>query len=136
MLQDPIFYLIYRYLGYDNERSLAMHLIQDARMTAESLKRPSGFDLRNYDEDGRFGVQTEWKIRHTFDVAAEEGLSVIEAPLSGDQEVVALDGSYRISATVVETLMLERWLREYCELTKNVQRRSIDVSQDHGARNG
>lgn len=49
MLQGTIFYLIYPYLGYDNERSLAMHLIQDARMTAESLKRPSGFDLRNYD---------------------------------------------------------------------------------------
>jgi predicted DNA-binding transcriptional regulator YafY len=135
--QGPTLYLVCRYAGYDNERSLAMHRIEGARMTTESFKRPSGFDLRKYDEDGRFGVQTGNKIRLTFDIAAEEGLSLIEAPLSVDQEVVALpDGGYRISATVVETLMLERWLRGYGESISNVQRQLVDVPQDRGARHG
>lgn len=135
--QGPILYLVCRYRGYDNERSLAMHRIQGARMTTESFKRPAGFDLRKYDEDGRFGVQTGNRIRLTFDIAAEEGLSLIEAPLSADQEVVELpEGGYRISVTVMETLMLERWLRGYGESIKNVQRRSMDVSQDLGTRNG
>lgn len=124
--QGPILYLVCRYAGYDNERSLAMHRIQSARMTTEIFRRPSGFDLRKYDEDGRFGVQTGNKIRLTFEIAAEEGLSLIEAPLSADQEVVVLpDGGYRISATVVETLMLERWLRGYGDAITNVQRASL-----------
>jgi predicted DNA-binding transcriptional regulator YafY len=132
--QGPILYLVCRYRGYDNERSLAMHRIQGARMTTERFKRPSGFDLRKYDEDGRFGVQTGNIVRLTFEIAAEEGLSLIEAPLSADQEVVALpDGGYRISATVVETLMLERWLRGYGNSIKNVERRSADGSPDLGA---
>lgn len=132
--QGPILYLVCRYAGYDNERSLAMHRIQGARMTTESFKRPAGFDLRKYDEDGRFGVQTGNRIRLTFEIAAEEGLSLIEAPLSADQEVVVLpNGGYRISATVVETLMLERWLRGYGEAIRNVQRRSMDASKNLGA---
>lgn len=132
--QGPILYLVCRYRGYDNERSLAMHRIQAARMTTEGFKRPAGFDLRKYDEDGRFGVQIGKRIRLTFDIAADEGLSLIEAPLSVDQEVVALpDGRYRISATVVETLMLERWLRGYGAAITNVHRRSMDESQDDGA---
>ena len=132
--QGPILYLVCRYRGYDNERSLAMHRIQDARMTTDGFERPAGFDLRKYDEDGRFGVQTGKRIRLTFDIASDEGLSLIEAPLSADQDVVALpDGGYRISATVVETLMLERWLRGYGEAITDVHRRSMDESQDHGA---
>ena len=95
-------------------------------MTTERFKRPSEFDLRKYDEDGRFGVQTGNRIRLTFDIAAEEGLSLMEAPLSADQEVVTLpDGGYRISATVVETLMLERWLRGYGAAITDVQRSSL-----------
>lgn len=135
--QGPFLYLVCRYRGYDNERSLAMHRIQAARMTAEGFKRPSEFDLRKYDEDGRFGVQTGKRIRLTIDIAAEEALSLIEAPLSADQDVVALpDGSYRISATVVETLMLERWLRGYGEAIKSIHRHSIEDPQYLGSGNG
>ncbi|GAB3739920.1 hypothetical protein GCM10028794_24060 [Silanimonas algicola] len=126
--QGPILYLVCRYRGYDNERSLAMHRIQGARMTTDGFKRPAGFDLRKYDEDGRFGVQTGKRIRLTFDIAADEALSLIEAPLSVDQEVVALpDGGYRISATVVETLMLDRWLRGYGDAITNVRRAPVDL---------
>lgn len=95
-------------------------------MTTEGFKRPGGFDLRKYDEDGRFGVQIGKRIRLTFDIAADEGLSLIEAPLSADQDVVALpDGGYRISGTVVETLVLERWLRGYGDAIREITRTPV-----------
>lgn len=125
--QGQCLYLVCRYRGYGNERSLAMHRIIDARMSGESFNRPINFDLKKYDDDGSFGLRTGKKIRLTFDISPEEGLSLLESPLSKDQESKQLDGgTYRISATVTETLVLERWLRGYGQAIRNVLRQPLD----------
>ena len=56
--QGPRLYLVCRFDGYENERSLAMHRILSASATSFSFERPKDFNLKQYDDDGRFGYTT------------------------------------------------------------------------------
>lgn len=114
--QGPRLYLVCRYRGYDNERSLALHRILSATMSTLSFERPKDFDLEKYDDDGRFGFGEGERVRLTFRIEREAGLHLLETPLSNDQELVELDdGLLEVSATVVDSAMLEWWLRGFGE---------------------
>jgi predicted DNA-binding transcriptional regulator YafY len=130
--QGPRLYLVCRYRGYDNERNLALHRILSAMMLMESFERPRDFDLRKYDEDGRFGFGEGRRIRLTFHIEREYGQHLLETPLSADQTVEELaDGTLKISATVVDSQMLEWWLRGFGKAVSHIERRS---AVDHSAR--
>lgn len=111
--QGPRLYLVARYRGFDNERSLALHRMLKAEMTAETFERPRDFDLARYDGDGRFGFGEGKRIELVFRITRADGLHLTEAPLSTDQRVVEVDGGYEISATVVESAQLRWWLRGF-----------------------
>ena len=51
--QGPRLYLVCRFEGFDNERSLALHRIISAEASTMSFQRPPEFDLKKYDDDGR-----------------------------------------------------------------------------------
>lgn len=124
--QGPRLYLVGRYRGFDNERNLALHRIHRAEVSNLGFDRPTGFDLQQYDDDGRFGFGEGQKIRLSFCIDAAAGLHLRESPLSSDQRVAeGKDGSLRISATVVDSIMLERWLRGFGESVWNVRRSPI-----------
>ncbi|MBP7544944.1 MAG: WYL domain-containing protein, partial [Acidovorax sp.] len=53
--QGPRLYLVCRYEGFDNERSLALHRIRKAQASTLGFERPTNFDFQRYDDDGRFG---------------------------------------------------------------------------------
>ena len=44
--QGERLYLVCRFEGYDNERSLALHRIQSARVSMATFERPRDFDLK------------------------------------------------------------------------------------------
>lgn len=111
--QGPRLYLVCRFEGYDNERSLALHRFISATATAFTFERPANFDLQTYDDDGRFGVGNGLRVKLKFTVAKGAGLQLLETPLSMDQTVEELADAYVISATVVETRLLHRWLRGF-----------------------
>jgi predicted DNA-binding transcriptional regulator YafY len=111
--QGPRMYLVCRYEGFDNERSLAMHRIVSATASTLTFERPKGFSLKKYDDDGRFGFGNGKKIRLSFRIDKDAGLHVVECPLSEDQQVIELDDSYEITATVVDSEMLDWWLRGF-----------------------
>lgn len=113
--QGPRLYLVCRFLGYDNERSLALHRITSARATARDFERPKEFDLRKYDDDGRFGFGEGQRICLTFRITKAAGRHLLESPLSVDQQVVELADAYEITATVVDSKWLWRWLRGFGE---------------------
>ncbi|MEN7528643.1 WYL domain-containing protein [Cupriavidus sp. DL-D2] len=115
-------YLVCRYEGYENERSLALHRISSAQASTLSFERPKNFDLQKYDADGRFGFGEGKRIRLTFRIDKEAGLHLLESPLSMDQEVREIGGQFEIHATVVETAQLEWWLRGFGNQVSDVRR--------------
>ncbi|TSA56932.1 MAG: WYL domain-containing protein [Methylophilaceae bacterium] len=120
--QGPRMYLVCRFDGYDNERSLAMHRILSARTLILAFERPKDFNLKQYDDDGRFGYGDGKHIRLSFQIEKEAGLHLLESPLSVDQQVVELDDAYEITATVVDSAMLEWWLRGFGESVTKIGR--------------
>lgn len=123
--QGPRLYLVCRFTGYDNERSLALHRITSAQASSFTFERPKDFDLEQYDNDGRFGFGEGKRIRLTFRIDREAGFHLLESPLSDDQQAKELDNGYEISATVVHTAMLEWWLRGFGDAVHGVIRQVI-----------
>jgi len=120
--QGPRLYLVCRYKGYDNERSLALHRILSAELSTLTFKRPKEFDLKKYDDDGRFGYGEGKKIRLTFSIERDAGLHLLETPLSTDQQVVELDDHWlEITATAVDTSMLDWWLNGFGDAVAEVR---------------
>jgi predicted DNA-binding transcriptional regulator YafY len=103
-------YLVCRFEGYENERSLALHRFVNAESGTMKFTRPANFDLSRYDDDGRFGFGEGERVKLSFNISKAAGYHLLEAKLSGDQEVEETKDCYRISATVVDTAMLDRWL--------------------------
>ncbi len=111
--QGPRLYLVCRYEGFDNERSLAMHRILKAEMRAAEFRRPADFKLDRYDDDGRFGFGEGKRIQLVFRIEKEAGRHLMETPLSADQEVRNLEDALEIAATVVDSAQLKWWLRGF-----------------------
>lgn len=121
--QGPRLYLVCRYRGYDNERNLALHRILSAENSTLTFERPKEFDLKRYDDDGRFGFGDGEKVRLTFVIEHDAGLHLLESPLSSDQQVHELaSGKLEIMATVIDSAMLDRWLRGFGGAITNVRK--------------
>jgi len=124
-LQGPRLYLICRFKDYDNERSLALHRIISAQASTFSFERPKDFDLEKYDNDGRFGYGTGQRIKLSFKIDKEAGYHLLESLLSTDQQVQELDDIYEISATVVDTAMLDWWLRGFGDAVSEIRKKHV-----------
>lgn len=118
-------YLVCRFKGYDNERSLAMNRINSAKATTFTFQRPKDFDLEQYDNDGRFGFGEGRRIRLSFQIDKEAGFHLLESRLSEDQKVTELEDSYKIIATVVDTAQLDWWLRGFGDQVTDVRKRTL-----------
>lgn len=123
--QGPRMYLVCRFDGHDNERCLALHRFVSAKTSTLTFERPKDFDLKQFDDDGRFGYGDGTKIRLSFRIEKGAGLHVVECPLSDDQQVVELEDAYEITATVVDSAMLDWWLRGFVKSVWNIQRDNI-----------
>lgn len=120
--QGPRLYLVCRYRGYDNERSLAIHRILSASVSTLSFNRPKDFDLKRYDDDGRFGFGKGERIHLSFHITRSAGLQLQETPLSVDQKIEELDdGWLKVTATVVDSMVLRRWLRGFGDVVTNIE---------------
>ncbi len=123
--QGTRLYLVCRFDGYDNERSLALNRIVAARATTLTFERPKEFDLKQYDDDGRFGYGSGERIRLQFRIDKEAGFHLLESPLSADQAVKELADEYEITATVVDSAMLDWWLRGFGESISEISKKEI-----------
>ena len=125
--QGPRLYLVCRYEGFDNERSLALHRIRKAEASTLAFERPADFDLQKYDDDGRFGFGDGRRVRLTFHITQDAGLHLRESPLSKDQQVRDLgDGWMEITATVVDSAMLEWWLRGFGQAITDIHKEALN----------
>ncbi len=111
--QGPRLYLVSRFKGFTNERSLALHRFISVEMQAPTFTRPKDFDLEKYDDDGRFGFGDGKRIRLSFRVTKDAGQHLLESPLSCDQIVQDFGDKLEITATVVDTAQLDWWLKGF-----------------------
>ena len=124
--QGPRLYLVCRYRDFDNERSLAIHRISAATASSLTFVRPKGFDLQQYDDDGRFGFGNGKRIRLDFRITKDAGRHLLESPLSKDQHVIERDDYFEVSATVVETAQLDSWLLGFGQQVSAVNRAPVN----------
>ncbi len=123
--QGPRLYLVCRFRDYDNERSLAMHRIIAAKASTLTFERPKDFDLQKYDDDGRFGFGDGTRIRISFRITKDAGLQLIESPLSTDQHVEDHEDHLEITATVIDSATLDKWLKGFGDQVSDVRRQAI-----------
>ena len=83
------------------------------------------FDLDKYNNDGRFGFGEGDKIKVTFNIDKIAGAHLLETPLSKDQSVIENDNDYEISATVIDSLQFEWWIRKFGDDIFNVRKESV-----------
>lgn len=124
--QGPRMYLVCRFDGYDNERCLALHRFISAKASTLTFERPKNFDLKKFEDDGRFGYGDGTQIRLSFRIEKAAGLHIVECPLSVDQQVVELDDAYEITATVVDSDVLNWWLRGFGDGVDSIAKRQVD----------
>lgn len=120
--QGPRLYLVGRYRGFDDERSLALHRIQSAKVSTLTFERPEDFDLKQYDSDGRFGFGDGQRIRLTFQVEKASGEHLMESPLSEDQVVKEKDGWLHVSATAIDSGHLDWWLNGFGDDVRSIRK--------------
>ena len=123
--QGARLYLVCRFDGRDSERSLALNRFIAARATMLPFERPKSFSLQKFEDEGRFGFGHGKKIRLTFRISKAVGLHLLESRLSVDQGVKEHDDCYAISATVVETELLNWWLMSFGDQVWAVRRSQI-----------
>jgi predicted DNA-binding transcriptional regulator YafY len=120
--QGPCMYLVCRFEGYTDERNLALHRILSANASSSTFKRPPEFDLKRYDDEGRFGFGNGEMIKLSFWIEKDYGFHLLESPLSEDQQVREGRRHYQISATVVDSAMLDWWLRGFGKVVSRVSK--------------
>ncbi|CAN7597229.1 WYL domain-containing protein [Variovorax paradoxus] len=112
--QGPRLFLVCRFEGYDDDRTLALHRLRKAEDSGLAFERPAAFDLQRFDDEGRFGFGAGKRIELVFRLPAGAALHLTESPMSTDQQFAVLaDGRYEFTATVVESQQLRWWLRGF-----------------------
>jgi len=124
--QGPNLYLVCRFRGYENERTLAVHRILRAEPLALHFDPPAEFDLSAYEDEGRFQYGRGRPVRLTFKIAQTAGAHLLESPLADDQQIEEHDDHYHVSATVLDSLLLSRWVKGFGDDVWSVEMTSLD----------
>lgn len=125
--QGPRLYLVCRFEDYDNERNLALHRMVAARRLNRTFMRPNDFDLAQYDGDGRFGFGDGRRIHLSFFITHDLGVYLAECPLSSDQVITQARDRLKVTATVVDTVQLNRWLLSFGDQIEDVKKLHISA---------
>lgn len=112
VFRQSVVYIVATLWDYDDVRQLALHRFSEARLTDARARRPRGFDLDDYIQQGAFGYPASddrIRIRVLFDAGTAHHL--YETPLSSDQALApAQDGRVELTASVPDTEDLRWWL--------------------------
>lgn len=117
-------YLVAQYDRNNKPHHFALHRFIHAKATTFSFERK--FDLKKHLADQHFGFGDGKKIRLTFRIGRSYGFHLTETPLSTDQQVIDEGDTYLITATVVESEMLNWWIAKFGENIEEISREHLD----------
>lgn len=123
--QGTRLYLVCRFEGYDDDRSLALNRIEEASNTGRPFERPKAFDLEQFDNDGGFGFGSGKRIQLELLMNRMAAVHLLESRLSADQTASDEGEQVRIKATVTESEQLKWWLRGFGNAVRVVQPASL-----------
>ncbi|WP_291931113.1 WYL domain-containing protein [Limnohabitans sp.] len=123
--QGPRLYMVCRFEGYNNQRILALQRINAATDTGLPFERPEDFDLATYEGEGHLAVSNGPRIHLQFDIDKGAGFHLLESPLAEDQNVQFGPEGYTITATVPQTLLLDRWLNSFGGQIRNIRKTAV-----------
>ncbi len=124
--QGERLYLVCRFEGYNDARSLALHRIQSAQVSTITFDYPKDFSLQNYDNEGRFLFGYGVKIRLQFCITKDVGGYLFETRLANDQVIEEHADHYHITATVIDSQALDWWLSHFGDSVWNIEKISLD----------
>ncbi|WP_024539795.1 helix-turn-helix transcriptional regulator [Comamonas badia] len=104
--RGAVSYLVATAWDYEDVRLYALHRIQQASPTEDAVRRPPGFVLDAYIQQGALQFGGEHTIRLKAQVSDGLARILAETPLSGDQTLK--DGT--LTATVRDTWQLAWWV--------------------------
>ena len=122
--QGPSSYLVAEY-EHGDVLHLALHRLLEVNVSTMQFECPK-FNLKAYVESQKFGFSSGRKIRLTFRIDKKTGGFLTETPLSADQSVKDCGTEYEISATVIESAMLEWWIAHFGEDYQEIDRTYLD----------
>jgi predicted DNA-binding transcriptional regulator YafY len=108
--RGSVAYLVATAFDYTDVRVYAVHRMQKVQITNEAVKRPKGFNLDGYVEEGALQFGERKKITLKAKIADVLAVILSETPLSKDQKLKQINGEYHLTATVVDSWQLEWWL--------------------------
>ena len=131
--QGPSLYLVVKYRDHEDLRILALHRIRSAKASTLTFERPP-FDLKDFDDGAGFGLKKGDPVRLGFTITRSAGLHMLETRLSTDQQVEELSEHFRVTATVVDSEWLWRWVRAFGLAISDVTAdgRPVDPLQPYG----
>lgn len=110
VVRGAVTYLVATAFDYSDVRLYALHRFQSVERTYETSKRPKGFKLAQYIDEGalQFGSGKPLKLVARVDQALARYLT--ESPLSANQKLKPLDIGFELSASVVGSWQLDWWI--------------------------
>jgi predicted DNA-binding transcriptional regulator YafY len=118
-----------RFEGYSDTRNLALHRIQQATCTSQRFSRPNDFDLKTYDDNGRFAFGEGVKVQVHLWITARHAVLLAESPISEDQRIKPSkrkEGGHELRATVADSGLLVWWIRSLGKQVKVLAPKELD----------
>lgn len=110
------------------QHMLALHRFISAIETGFTIDPTIEFNLDDYIAKGNFGYGAGPKIELSFNIIEGKEKHLLESKLSKDQTVEVFPNHYRITATVIENPVLERWLLSLGDDIFDIRRKLITAS--------
>ena len=103
-------YLVATAFDYTDVRLYALHRFKSADRTFAPFKKPKGFKLNQYVDEGalQFGKGQVLKLIARIDESLAKYLA--ETPLSANQKIKSIEGGFELSASVVDSWQLHWWV--------------------------
>ena len=111
--RGPMVYLICRFRGHTDERTIALSRFEQVEMLPETFGRPDEFSLKSFVEQGRMGFGDSKLTQIKLRFERQRGEQFIETPLSSDQVVQDEGKSILVTASIPLTPDFKRWILGY-----------------------